>query len=90
MAEDEFEPRLGKPRSRGSRSGKRYAHQVLAAVNRTGGRAPRTEFGRIGRRDAPAAALAGRQRLASLSQHRDRQGIDRPLGWDRGMVLVPV
>ncbi len=52
MAEDEFEPRLGKPRSRGSKSNKRYAHQVLAAVNRAGGQAarkPGSGLGRIGR-----------------------------------------
>ncbi len=73
MAEDEFEPRLGKPRARGSRSGKRYAHQVLAAVNRAGGRAPRkprSGLGRIGRGGAPAAALDSRDRSASRSRRR--------------------
>ena len=70
MAEDEFTPKLGKPRARGSKSGKRYAHQVLAAVNRAGGRAARKSgagLGRIGRGGAPAAALAGRGRSSSRS-----------------------
>ncbi|MQX37633.1 relaxase/mobilization nuclease RlxS [Roseospira navarrensis] len=73
MAEDEFTPKLGKPRSRGSKSAKRYAHQVLAAVNRAGGRAARKSgagLGRIGRGGAPAAALAGRGRSALRSRRR--------------------
>ena len=73
MAEDEFTPKLGKPRASGSKSAKRYAHQVLAAVNRAGGRAARKSgagLGRIGRGGAPAAALAGRGRSASRSRRR--------------------
>jgi type IV secretory pathway VirD2 relaxase len=73
MADDEFTPRLGKPRARGSKSAKRYAHQVLAAVNRAGGRSARKSgagLGRIGRGGAPAAALAGRGRSSSRSARR--------------------
>jgi hypothetical protein len=47
MADDAFEPKLGKPRSRGGKSAKRYAHQAAAAINRTG---------------APIVALTSRDR----------------------------
>jgi len=47
MADDKFEPRLGKLRVRGGKGGKRYAHQVAAAINRTG---------------APVATLTSRDR----------------------------
>lgn len=33
MREDDLEPRLGKIRNRASKTGKRYAHQVLAETN---------------------------------------------------------
>jgi hypothetical protein len=50
--DDEFEPRLGRIRSHGSKSDKRYAHQLRAAVNRAGGkqtRKPGSTLSRIGR-----------------------------------------
>ena len=37
MCGDDFEPRLGKIRNRTPKSGKRYAHQVLVAINLAGG-----------------------------------------------------
>lgn len=47
MPDDKFEPKLGEPQSRGGKSAKRYAHQVLAVINRTG---------------APIVALTSRDR----------------------------
>lgn len=69
--ENDFQPILGKIGNRGS--GKRYAHQVLAAINRAGGRQGRkSKFtgGRIGRGSAIGAVLARRDRFAAFRQRR--------------------
>jgi len=72
MDEDEFIPQLGKIRSRGSKTRRRYAHQVLAAINRAGGRHVRRGFTgkRIGRGGIMAAVLAHRDHFASFRQRR--------------------
>lgn len=73
MTEDDFEPWLGHVRSRGSKAEKRFSHQVLAAVNRAGGRhIKKSGFSgnRIGRGGAVASMLANRDQLASFRQRR--------------------
>lgn len=73
MMDDDFEPRLGKIRARGSKGDKRYAHQLRAAINRAGGKQRRkTGFagGRIGRGGAIGAALISRDQFAALRQRR--------------------
>src|SRR5690554_1907233 len=73
MTDDDFEPRLGKIRSRGSKRGKRYAHQLLAAINRAGGRAarkPGSNLSRIGRGGAMSATLSSRDHYAAFRQRR--------------------
>ena len=72
MTDDLFEPRLGKIRSRGSGS-RRYAHQVLAAINQAGGRRghrSRYTGSRTGRGGTVAAVLASRDRYASYRARR--------------------
>jgi hypothetical protein len=73
MNEDDFEPWLGKTRARSSKLNKRYAHRVLAAINRAGGRHKgkgRFTGRRIGRGGAIAAVLAGRDKFAAFRQRR--------------------
>ncbi|WP_442755621.1 relaxase/mobilization nuclease RlxS [Methylocystis sp. JAN1] len=73
MTDDDFEPRLGRIRSHGSKRDKRYAHQLRAAINRAGGkqtRKPGSTLSRIGRGGAIGAALASRDRLKALRQRR--------------------
>jgi len=73
MTDDDFEPRLGRIRARGSKDDKRYAHQVRASINRAGGehrRKPGFTGSRGGRGGAMAAALAGRDRLKAFRQRR--------------------
>lgn len=73
MTDDDFEPRLGRIRARGAKTGKRYAHQLRAAINRGGGkhsRKPMSGGGRIGRGGAMAAALSSRDRLDAFRQRR--------------------
>jgi type IV secretory pathway VirD2 relaxase len=72
MSEEDFEPRLGRLRSGGSKAGKRYSHQVLAAVNRAGGRAVRKGgfTGKFGRGGAMGALLVNRDRFAAFRQRR--------------------
>lgn len=73
MWEDEFEPRLGKIRNRASKTGKRYAHQVLAAINRAGGQHTRKggfNGSRIGRGGTIASVLISRDHLAVYRQRR--------------------
>ncbi len=73
MMDDDFEPRLGKIRARGSKGDKRYAHQLRAAINRAGGkqrRKPGSTLSRIGRGGAIGAALASRDRFAAFRQRR--------------------
>jgi type IV secretory pathway VirD2 relaxase len=73
MTEEDFEPRLGKIRNRSPKTGKRYAHQVLAAINRAGGRQARKGSftgSRIGRGGVMANVLASRDRFAGFRQRR--------------------
>lgn len=71
--DDGFKPKLGRIRSRGSKAGKRYANQVLAAINRAGGkplRGGRFTGSRAGRGGAAAALLKSRDRYAAFRQRR--------------------
>lgn len=76
--DDDFEPRLGKIRSRGSKRGQRYLHQVLRAValagglRRSGGTPRRSTFNgsRIGRGAGVGRVLASRDRYAVYRQRR--------------------
>ncbi|MDD4616736.1 MAG: relaxase/mobilization nuclease RlxS [Alphaproteobacteria bacterium] len=73
MRDEEFVPQLGKIGNRGFRSGRRYANQVLAAVNRAGGQYARKGAftgKRFGRGGATAALLASRDRYAAFRQRR--------------------
>jgi type IV secretory pathway VirD2 relaxase len=73
MREEDFVPRLGKIRNRGFGTNKRYAHQVLAAINRAGGRHNRkSDFTgkRFGRGGVTASLLASRDRSAAYRQRR--------------------
>jgi type IV secretory pathway VirD2 relaxase len=69
MNEDQFEPRLGRIRSTGSRPGRKYLHQVMEATARAGGhpKAARRRFegSRIGRGGPVAALLTSRDHIAS-------------------------
>lgn len=70
--EFEFQPKLGRIGNRGL-SGKSYAHQLLAAINRMGGRqSPRSKFtgSRIGRGSAMGQWYAHRDKFASMRQRR--------------------
>lgn len=76
--DDDFEPKLGKIRSRGSKRGRRYLHQVLRAVALAGGgrrkgMSPlRSTFtgSRIGRGAGIGRVLASRDRYAAYRQRR--------------------
>ncbi len=76
--DDDFEPRLGKIRSRGSKRGQRYLHQVLRAValaggtRRSDGSRRRATFNgsRIGRGAGVGRVLASRDRYAAYRQRR--------------------
>jgi type IV secretory pathway VirD2 relaxase len=76
--DDDFEPRLGKIRSRGSKRGQRYLHQVLRAVALAGGiqhggaSSRRSPFNgsRIGRGAGVGRVLASRDRYAAYRQRR--------------------
>ncbi|MBM3655310.1 MAG: DUF3363 domain-containing protein, partial [Alphaproteobacteria bacterium] len=73
MMDDDFEPRLGRIRARGSKGDKRYAHQLRAAINRAGGkqtRKPGSTLSRLGRGGAIGAALVARERFAAYRQRR--------------------
>jgi type IV secretory pathway VirD2 relaxase len=73
VKDDEFRPKLGKIRSRGSKAGKRYANQLLAAINRAGGkhaRGGRFTGSRAGRGGAAAVLLKSRDRYAAFRQRR--------------------
>ena len=73
MQDDDFRPRVGRIRSRGSKAGKRYVGQVLAAINRAGGkplRGRRFTGSRTGRGGAVAALLKSRDRYAAFRQRR--------------------
>jgi type IV secretory pathway VirD2 relaxase len=76
--EDDFRPRLGKLRARGSPRGRRYLQHVLRAVARAGGNLQRRAAGRrrgftgsrAGRGAAISHALAARDRYAGYRQRR--------------------
>ena len=76
--DDEFEPKLGKIRSRGSKRGRRYLQQVLHAValaggvRRSGSSQRRGTFhgNRIGRGAGVGRILASRDRYAAYRQRR--------------------
>jgi len=74
MAEDEFEPRLGRIRARGGKKGRRYLGKIVAASARagtiTGLRNRRFDGSRIGRGAATARLLSGRDRHAGLRARR--------------------
>lgn len=76
--DDEFEPKLGKIRSRGSKRGRRYLHQVLRAVALAGGKVGggsktgRSTFhgNRIGRGAGVGRVLASRDCYAAFRVRR--------------------
>src|SRR3546814_12821280 len=76
--DDEFEPRLGKIRSRGGKRGRRYLRQVLRAVALAGGKVGsgakpgRSTFpgNRIGRGAGVGRILAARHRYAAVRVRR--------------------
>lgn len=72
MDEEEFVPQLGKMRSRGLKAQRKYAHQVLVAINRAGGRHVRKGYSgkRFGRGGATGIILAGRDRFSSFRERR--------------------
>lgn len=73
MKDDEFRPKVGRIRSRGSKVGKRYVGQVLAVINRAGGkplRGRRFTGSRTGRGGAVAALLKSRDRYAAFRRRR--------------------
>jgi type IV secretory pathway VirD2 relaxase len=77
MSEDDsFEPRLGRIRSKGGRTAKRFLHQVLAATALAGGLkrlgGARFTGARIGRGASIGRVLGSRDRLGGL---RGRRGI---------------
>lgn len=72
MDEEEFVPKLGKMGSRGLKPRRKYAHQVLAAINRAGGRRRSKGFTgrRIGLGGAMGAVLASRDRFGAYRERR--------------------
>lgn len=70
--DDDFKPKLGKPRSRGSKAGRKFLHQVLVASNLARGGVGRSNFSgsRIGRGAGVGRVLASRDRYAAFRQRR--------------------
>lgn len=70
--DDDFKPRLGKIRSRGSKGGRKFLHQVLAASNlaHSGGGKSNFSGSRIGRGVGAGRVLASRDRYAAFRQRR--------------------
>jgi type IV secretory pathway VirD2 relaxase len=73
--DDDFIPKLGKIRSTGSKSGRKFLHRVLAASNlarggSSGVRKPRFTGSRIGRGAGAGRVLASRDRYAAFRQRR--------------------
>ena len=70
--DDDFKPKLGKPRSRGSKGGRKFLHQVLAASNLARGGVGKSNFSgsRIGRGAGVGRVLASRDRHAAFRQRR--------------------
>lgn len=74
MSDDEFEPRLGRIRARGSKRGQKYLNRVLAAVALAGGvkRSGKSRFdgSRIGRGASIGRMLGSRDQLAGFRARR--------------------
>ncbi len=70
--DDDFKPKLGKIRSRGSKTGRKFLHRVLAASNLAGGGGGKSNFSgsRIGRGAGVGRVLASRDRHAVFRQRR--------------------
>jgi type IV secretory pathway VirD2 relaxase len=73
--DDDFKPKLGKIRSCGSKGGRKFLHQVLAASNLARGgaggtRKSRFTGSRIGRGAGVGRVLANRDRYAAFRQRR--------------------
>ena len=70
--DDDFKPKLGKPRAGGSKSGRKFLHQVLAASNLARGGVGKSNFSgsRIGRGAGVGRVLASRDRHAAFRQRR--------------------
>lgn len=71
--ENDFEPRLGRIRSLGTKRGRKYLHQVLSAMNlagRAGSAQPPFQGNRIGRGCGIGRVLASRDRFAAYRQRR--------------------
>ena len=76
--DDDFEPKLGKIRSRGSKRGRKYLHRVLQATMLAGGRlrsgssARKAKFhgSQIGRGASIGRMLATRDRYAAFRSRR--------------------
>ena len=73
--DDDFKPKLGKIRSRGSKGGRKFLHQVLAASNLARGgaggtRKSRFTGSRIGRGAGVGRVLANRDRYAAFRERR--------------------
>ncbi|WP_328804933.1 relaxase/mobilization nuclease RlxS [Stappia albiluteola] len=73
--DDDFKPKLGKIRSRGSKGGRKFLHQVLAASNLARGgaggtRKSRFTGSRIGRGAGVGRVLVNRDRYAAFRQRR--------------------
>ncbi|WP_265519111.1 relaxase/mobilization nuclease RlxS [Nitratireductor luteus] len=72
--DDDFKPKLGRPRANGSKAGRKFLHQVLAASNlaKGGGDARKPLFtgARIGRGVGAGRVLASRDRYAAFRQRR--------------------
>jgi len=76
--DDDFEPKLGKIRSRGSKRGRKYLHRVLQAMALAGGRLPSGSSARkakfhgsqIGRGASIGRMLATRDRYAAFRSRR--------------------
>lgn len=75
-SDDDFEPRLGRMRAKGSKKGKKFLHRVLAAANLARGGAAssarRTRFdgSRIGRGSGVGRVLGSRDRYAAFRARR--------------------
>ena len=70
--DDDFKPKLGKIRAGGSKAGRKFLHQVLAASNLARGAASKSNFSgsRIGRGAGAGRVLASRDRHAAFRQRR--------------------
>ena len=74
MSDEDFEPRLGRMRAKGSKRGRKYLGRVIASAARAGmpagGRKPGFDGSRIGRGAARARILSSRDRHAGLRARR--------------------